>query len=518
MEDKLRLEFERIKHIKKEDYMPRFGKLFNTNFSNYFYDTGTGKVVSLDDEEYELMTVLFSKDDDGEKFKAVFEELSLEKQLNFLETCSTEKLLRAKKVEDLKLVLDDTDLEDQIMNHTKQLVLEVTEKCNFRCKYCIYNEDYEGDRNFGMGVMEWETAKKAIDYVMDHSGSTVSVTFYGGEPLLNYKVIKSSIEYALKKGNGKDLSFSITSNMTLMTKEMAQFFASVPKLSFLASLDGPEMVQNAARVYSGNKPTFDDTMKGLHCLANAFENSQNILMINSVLIPPYEYGKINAINDFFEGLDFLPNNTEIRITYPQLDTYPFEHWDRLVNNEKYLFYGTLDPLTKWQVYQARNKGLDKENCRNIYFYPMYSLLRLIDGRRRSEEPFDFYPCNGCCVPGARKVYVKTNGDIQVCEKIGTSPVLGNIETGINIQKVQEVFVDNYVNASIADCAKCWAINICGNCYANSYTETGIDIENKRQYCMAMQEAYKDNLSVFYTLMEECPGILDVLKGSVYANP
>ena len=187
-----------------------------------------------------------------------------------------------------------------------------------------------------------------------------------------------------------------------------------------------------------------------------------------------------------------------------------------MNNEKYSFYGNLDPLTKWQVYKARKNGLDKENCRNIYFYPMYSMLQMVDGRRRS--PFGFYPCNGCCVPGARKVYVKTNGDIQVCEKIGASPILGNIHTGINIEKIQKDYVDSYERASLIDCSKCWAINMCGNCYANSYTEEGFDIEDKRQYCIGMKETYKAYLSIYYTLLEECPEVLDVLKGSVYGNP
>lgn len=514
MEEYLVSEFERIKGIKKNDYIQRFGKLFDTNFSNYFYDTGTGKVVQLDDEEHELLSALFEPGNDAGSFSAIFGLMEKEKQEAFLKTCLKENLLRARKVEDLKLLVGDSDLMDLINHHTEQLVLEVTEKCNFRCKYCIYNEDFTGDRDFGTGVMEMDIAQKAIDYAMEHSDDTLAVTFYGGEPLLNFKLIRQSIDYALKVGKEKkNLTFSITSNMTLLTREMAEYFSNVPGLSFMASLDGPEFVQNAARVYQGNRATFDDTMRGLRYLANAFEKTGNILMINAVLIPPYEYDKINAINDFFEGLDFLPEDTEIRITYPHMDTYHYDHWERLLKNGIYMFQNSFDPLKKWQLHQAIKKKLDKNHTRNIYEYPMFERLMLIDGRRRQDKPFEVYRQNGCCVPGARKIYVKPNGDIKVCEKIGTSPTIGNIETGVDVQKVQRIFVEEYKAASLNDCSKCWAINMCQRCFADCYTETAIDIKRKREYCDAAVDVCKENLSIYYSILEEYPEMMDILKGT-----
>lgn len=515
MEERLIAEFERIKNIKECDHIQRFGKLFNTSFSNYFYDTGTGKAVILDSEDYELFSALFMPDNDVTQFTNVYNQLSSEKQKNILETCLEENLLRAKKVEDLKLLLEGADLYDKINHHTQQVVLEVTEKCNFRCKYCIYNEDYAGDRNFGSAVMNMGIAKKAIDYGMKHSDDRIAITFYGGEPLLNYEVVKQSIEYALAIGKKKNLTFSITSNLSLITKEMAEYFSNVPGLSFVASIDGPEDVQNAARVYQGNRPTFNDIMRGLRYLATAFKKTGNILLINAVLISPYEYSKINSINDFFRGLDFLPENTEIRITYPNYDSYHFDAWNRFWNNEVYLLEGSMNPLKKWQVYQAKRNGLDNEHSRDIYTYPMFERLAIIDGRRRQDKPFEFYPCNGCCVPGVRKIYVKPNGDIKVCEKIGTSPIIGNINTGVDIDKVQRLYIDDYIKASIEDCSKCWAINLCQRCYADSYTEDSIDINQKRQSCEPFVKTCEEDLSIYYSILEECPEVLDVLRDNTY---
>ena len=508
-------EYERIIELKESDYIGRYGILFNTDFNNYFYDTGTGKVIWLDDNEYEVMRELFNSGTNYVGFEKAFNKLTEKQQENFLETCISEKLLRSKCVTDLLPFTADTSLQDQIDNHLQQVVLEVTEACNFRCKYCIYNEDFSGNRNFGNGIMTIDTAKKAIDYAMEHSGDRIAITFYGGEPLLNFDVVKAAIEYSLETKNKKQVSFSITSNLTKMTEARASYLASVPNLSLLASIDGPEDVHNATRVYTGNRPTFGDTMKGLKLIAEAFKKTGNILMINAVLVPPYKYEKIESINTFFESLDFLPESTEIRITYPQTDTFPYDDWDTMMKNGKYLFDGVIDPLKKWQLFKAKKNGLSMDKRRNIYFYSIFSLLMQIDGRRRASEPFEIHSCNGCCVPGGRKIYVKTNGDISVCEKIGLSPVMGNIYTGIDISYVQKKYIDEYVAASLSDCSKCWAVNFCGCCYADCYNEDGIDLIAKADRCMSLKNMYRTNMSIFYSIVEEYPELLDVLKDAKY---
>lgn len=516
MEELLHAELTRIIAIKENDYILRYGKLFSTEFNNYFYDTGTGKVAILDDKDFRLLSALFSKDNDSRNFMKIFSDLSLEKKNSFLETLIKENLLRAYKVTTLNPVLAGTSLENELNNNIRQLVLEVTEKCNFRCKYCIYNEDYKSNRSFGTDDMDFNTAKKAIDYIMLHSREKVAVTFYGGEPLLNFELIKKSIEYALEKGKDKALNFSITSNLSIINEEIANYLANIPNLAFLASIDGPENIQNTTRVYSGGKSTFNDTMRGLRFIAEAFKKTGNVLMINAVFVPPYDYEKIEKINDFFEHLDFLPENIQIQITYPELDSYQYSEWEDINNNEKYVFDGrTIDPLKKWALFKAKKNGLTLEHTKNIYFHPMYSYLQQVEMRYRSDKPSSFHYFNGCCIPGARKIYVKTNGDILLCERIGTSPKIGNIHTGIDVEVVKKKYIDEYIEASIPDCSKCWGIRMCGNCYCNCYSEKGIELQEKRKYCEGLLEDCHNRLVVYYTLKEEYPEILDIFKESTY---
>ena len=75
--------------------------------------------------------------------------------------------------------------------------------------------------------MEWDTAKRAIDYTCSHSGEKVAVTFYGGEPLVKFELMKKCIEYSRSIMGDRELSFSFSTNLTLMTREIAKYIASV---------------------------------------------------------------------------------------------------------------------------------------------------------------------------------------------------------------------------------------------------------------------------------------------------
>lgn len=171
-------------------------------------------------------------------------------------------------------------------NKLRQVTLELTEKCNLRCRYCIYNEDYDEKRNHGTKDMTKEVATAAIDYANAHGDveKGIAVTFYGGEPLVNFDLLKYCIDYSTKTITNKGLSFSMTTNATLMTKEIAQFLASVDGLSVLCSIDGPEAIHNSYRKYINGEGTFKEAIRGLKYLVEAFgERARSQLSISMVL-------------------------------------------------------------------------------------------------------------------------------------------------------------------------------------------------------------------------------------------
>lgn len=106
---------------------------------------------------------------------------------------------------------DNNDL-DVDLNHYS---IEVTERCNLRCKYCIYHEDGVGFREFGKKDISQDTLKKAIDLLKNSKSNDFVISFYGGEPLLRFDLIKWCIDYAKETLKGKELRFNMTTNATL---------------------------------------------------------------------------------------------------------------------------------------------------------------------------------------------------------------------------------------------------------------------------------------------------------------
>lgn len=492
------MNIERLCELKRTGEYKRLGKMFYTSQSAYLYDTGTGKVIKLDYDAQLFMECLFSDSTSEYELYNVLSNLENVKSIcSFLQE---ENLLSNPQVVnfvDLCSDYSETTIE------CEQLTIELTGNCNLRCKYCIYNDFYEGNRSFNTSNIDFETAKKAIDYVNAHSGDkALAITFYGGEPLLNFEVMKQCINYSLDTIKHKNLYFSFTTNLTLMTKEIADYIAQVPKMSIVLSLDGPEEIHNNARVKRGGEGSFQDAYNGLKLLVEAVDKYKNTsLSFNAVLMPPYTVERFDAINDFFEGLDFLPLNTEVRATYPSSGSIPESYFEELKAKDVSKIEETT--WTSWAKEKTNNRFV-LEEAKNLYSGVLKTGLVHIHNRMLHEKPMGSIHYNGCCVPGKRRLYVCTDGSYKVCERIGNAPSIGHVDVGIDIEAVKKYYLTEYEEKSIPDCSQCWAINLCDVCYALCYDENGLNVEEKRKWCHQIRKSYVMWLQYYHELLENAP--------------
>lgn len=128
--------YQRLCDLKKSGNAGRYGLLFSTQFKNYFYDTGTGKVLHIGDYEFKALQAFFDPTISLDAFEKRCHQMAGDRLEKFLTTIDSEKLLCAPPVTAMHLASDDNWLE-ALDSDLQQLVLEVTEACNFRCKYCI---------------------------------------------------------------------------------------------------------------------------------------------------------------------------------------------------------------------------------------------------------------------------------------------------------------------------------------------------------------------------------------------
>lgn len=211
----------------------------------YFYDDNTGHIFPFNE-------INFNNDNFRDKYF---------KLLNSQTTISS----KFQNVE-------PEDVQDYLLNRAngfKQLILEVTTKCNFRCRYCCYSDFYKDNRTHGLTNMSWETAKKAIDYYISNFYLVykrnpllpATIGFYGGEPLINFRLIQKIVEY-LKSTYKYNVNYNITVNGSLFTKEVQDFLVE-HNFAILVSLDGDKQTHDRNRVKIDGTGTFDEIIKNL---------------------------------------------------------------------------------------------------------------------------------------------------------------------------------------------------------------------------------------------------------------
>lgn len=203
--------------------------------------------------------------------------------------------------------LDENKVKQRIYKlGLQQLTLEVTMACNLRCKYCIFGGNYKFMRTHENQNMSWETCRKAVDIYFDlikesepyNYGREPFIGFYGGEPLINFRLIKKCIEYIEKYYGDYNVKYSITTNATLLSEEIIGFFYE-HDVNIVVSLDGPEEEHNRNRVYQNGKGTFTDVITNINKI---FEKYQRPVFTTTVYDMRSDIKKITEFYDNTKGI------------------------------------------------------------------------------------------------------------------------------------------------------------------------------------------------------------------------
>jgi uncharacterized protein len=165
-----------------------------------------------------------------------------------------------------------------------QIILNVTERCNMRCRYCAYSGHYRGQRTHSDRDMPFKIASKAIEHFVPNMSENACLSFYGGEPLLKMDLIREIIDHAESLTDRK-IKYSMTTNGTLLSPEIARYLKE-KDFTLMVSLDGPREVHDRYRVYKTGKGSFDKIMKNLRHFKSLDEDYYRKKVIFSVVSAP----------------------------------------------------------------------------------------------------------------------------------------------------------------------------------------------------------------------------------------
>ncbi|MHB0977442.1 MAG: radical SAM protein, partial [Candidatus Aquicultorales bacterium] len=199
--------------------------------------------------------------------------------------------------------LTEEEVEENLVSlvdhHPNKILLMVSQSCNFRCVYCYAVENNFPDEG---KLMDEEIALKAIDHLFKVSGGRkyLTVSFFGGEPLLNFPVIRKVVDYSLAKADqeGKEVEFLMSTNASLITDEIADYLVE-HEFSMLVSLDGPPELHNRFRPTKNGGPSHHLSLKGIYRLVRRYSRPHYV-KVKAVL--NHDNHNLLAVADYLESL------------------------------------------------------------------------------------------------------------------------------------------------------------------------------------------------------------------------
>ncbi len=337
------------------------------------------------------------------------------------------------------------------------VVLQVTRECNFRCRYCLYAGNGHVERTHEKINMPWSVAKQGIDFLFNHSvdSEKINLSFYGGEPLLNFELIKKSVEYIESIYWCKKLNYKMTINGSLVTDYILDFLVD-KDFEIVISLDGNSTIQNKHRKFF---ETGNDTFR------TVFENVEKIRCRYN------EY--------FYRNISFLP---------VILDDESYE---------EVLSFFRMHNILEQQIIplKANLNGIDYINT-GIEYSKSFDIESDLDGKaektlencylNKNRIPASWHH-NGQCIPGIRRLFIDINGYFYPCEKVieNNSLIIGDVNRGFDLQKIGTFL--NVGKLTEKECKECWAIRFCEMCISsclniekNELSKTQKNIECKKQ--------------------------------------
>ena len=420
---------------------------YKLNGYDIVLDTASGSVHLVDDVAYDIIEMYKSRTPDEicAAVCAKYPEVTREDVLECLDDIAA--LEAAHKLftpDDYEELAGEYKERSKVI---KALCLHVAHTCNLNCSYCFASQGkYHGER----ALMSFEVGRRALDFLVENSGTrrNLEVDFFGGEPLMNWQVVKDLVAYArsIEKDAGKNFRFTLTTNGVLLDDEVTEF-CNREMHNVVLSLDGRKEVNDRFRVDVAGNGSYERIVPNFQRFVAA-RGDKSYYMRGT-----YTHYNPDFTNDLFHMADlgFTELSMEPVVCAPG-DPCALTEEDFPVLCEQYELLAK-DMLRRWR------------EGKPITFY--HYMIDLKHG------PCIYKRVSGCG-SGTEYMAVTPWGELFPCHQFVGDPKysLGNIWDGVTNTAAQDEF--RACNAySRPDCKDCWARLYCsGGCAANSYHATG----------------------------------------------
>ncbi|KPK74107.1 MAG: hypothetical protein AMJ79_14735 [Phycisphaerae bacterium SM23_30] len=389
---------------------------------------------------------------------------------------------------------------DELWQHKpRRLQLFLAQKCNLACRYCYAENSGSNARNKLMG---WDVAKSAVDYLVKRSGEreNLRVTFFGGEPLLNYKVLRRVVVYCdeLSQRTGKKFSFELITNGTLLNKEIADYVAE-RNFSLLISIDGWREMHNFQRPSVDGRDYYDTILNNAKYIVKRYRElkSRTRIFIRANMTPRYHDAR--KIVDYLEGQGFNSVGVSSIVSLPYDDETPGaltrEQMDVIDSDYEQLLLEILLDL---------EQGRRLSPYRNRYISTMV-MHKLKEGMTLGIT----------CGIGRNTNAVDCDGNIYPCHRyVGMDKyIIGDIFSGLSPSRTMGLYHE-YNQCALKECSGCWAHRICaGGCAWERSAPDGAIYERMPTDCERFRRTIEKFMWLDKEMRKRCPGVYSDMQKS-----
>jgi uncharacterized protein len=367
------------------------------------------------------------------------------------------------------------------------LVMNLTNQCNLSCQYCYeFGADKLATPEGKPKFMDLETAKTSVDFLLTQSEGrrAIHITFFGGETLMNFPLLKQVVGYANEKAaeQGRSIDFSLTTNATLLTPAIIEFL-SENRIGVTVSMDGPKEMHDHLRVFANGRGSYDIIEPRVRAL---IQNHRTRPITARVTLTAGVSDVVKIFRHLKQDLGFHEVGFAPVTSSPnQLYTIGNKGMDYVLEQ----FHALAD---EYLEYALRGEAHGFSNVSD-------TLAELCQGVNKS------HPCGA----GLGLLGVGPSGDLAPCHRFVDSDThaLGHVSTGIDKEKQADFLKRGHIDSKY-DCHTCWARPLCaGGCHHEAFVRYGDTGHPNLHYCDWIRDWTDTCLKIYGAIAAKNPGFL-----------